>query len=694
MIAAMNRRYATVPALLLPAVLAILVGWPGVDGTFVRDDWLFVPLNPHVVGDVSLGQMFSSPFQPDQQLGLFRPVTTLSLALDWRAAGESPRRYHLVNLTLNAVAALALAALLMSCGLPAIASGGAAAWFAVHAARSEAVLWISGRAEMLMTAFVLLSLLTIRAGRGGWRWPVAAILAALALASKEQGLVVAALAPLLPGLSRRERALAIAWTWVPLGLVMAWRQHVLGGLGPSGMMQVFPDVDVWTRAQFGLRFLTQYAGLALWPQRLINEYDDPEQPVGWIWIVAGCAILSVAAALAAMRRPRATFGACIFLGALAPVLNVLYRTGETFAERFLSLPLAGVAWLVACALARLSDRRPWIALAIVVVITAPLAGRFVGRARDWVSQDALFAAQLRDAPDVGGSHQLIAASLLDDFGLRDPKPDDVVRAAKELERAVELAPHRVDVMYRLGQSRLRAAAAANPADPRRVTDLREAEKLFRKAVDVAPSIPELRGALGLVLILEDRKDEAIPILRDELARNPREFRAATNLSAVLDERGQHDEAKGVRQRALTEALAYADAHPDDPGPVRVAAQLCLDMGNLPQAAALANRALACVAPGRPRAASAAIAATTIEAAAVLQRAGRDAEARRALQEARDRLDAAAAQPGAPLADLFGWADLQAAIGETSAIRPRLAAAHATARGLELRQLDHRLKTLK
>src|SRR5688572_11302694 len=198
-------RLAVAAAIVLPMACAILVGLPALDGTFVRDDWVYVPLNPLVAGEASMATIFQSSFHPEHAIGLYRPLATLSFLWNWRQAGEAPRAYHATNLALAAIAAGLVAALLLLWNLgPLWAALGAAA-FAVHPARSEAVLWIAARSELLMTVFALLGLVLSQGVRRAWKWVLCALAAVAAAFSKEQGFVLLMLVPLLPRLSRRER---------------------------------------------------------------------------------------------------------------------------------------------------------------------------------------------------------------------------------------------------------------------------------------------------------------------------------------------------------------------------------------------------------------------------------------------------------------------------------------------------------
>jgi len=93
-----------------------------------------------------------------QPSGLYRPLTSLSFALNWALTGASPAPFHAVNVALHVVVCLLLFAALRRLGAGSSTSFAAAVLFAVHPLHTEAVTWIVGRAELIGAAFFL----------GGW----------------------------------------------------------------------------------------------------------------------------------------------------------------------------------------------------------------------------------------------------------------------------------------------------------------------------------------------------------------------------------------------------------------------------------------------------------------------------------------------------------------------------------------------
>src|SRR6266498_1001318 len=99
--------------------------------------------------------------------GFFRPLFILSYLIDTKIWGARPLGFHLTNVGLHALNAFLLFALslqlLQDLELPArtktLISLGAALLFLLHPSHTEAVSWISGRADLIASCFCLGSLL-------------------------------------------------------------------------------------------------------------------------------------------------------------------------------------------------------------------------------------------------------------------------------------------------------------------------------------------------------------------------------------------------------------------------------------------------------------------------------------------------------------------------------------------------------
>ncbi len=121
-----------------------------------------------------------------------RPLTVLSFWGDHQVFGESPSGWHWTNLTLHLVNGVLVALLATALG---ISGWFAAGLFLLHPIQVEAVAYVNGRAELLVTCGILFALWAVT-------WKTRRLLgvllgALIAATSKESAVVLAGLLPLV-----------------------------------------------------------------------------------------------------------------------------------------------------------------------------------------------------------------------------------------------------------------------------------------------------------------------------------------------------------------------------------------------------------------------------------------------------------------------------------------------------------------
>lgn len=176
-----------------------------------------------------------------QKALFYRPIASFSYGLDYLIWGLTPFGYHLTDLLLHAIASVLVWALVYTAadGRPITATLSGVI-FAIHPLTAEVVPTPARRQDILVTVFVVLSLLLLSkrstAVENQRRYTVGALFAySLALGSKETAIV------LLP--------LAIIW-WP-----MVSRKKSANTLTPSGWMRIAATYVVVTIAYLSLRFL-------------------------------------------------------------------------------------------------------------------------------------------------------------------------------------------------------------------------------------------------------------------------------------------------------------------------------------------------------------------------------------------------------------------------------------------------------
>ena len=178
---------------------------------FVKDDFVWI-LTSRVEGLDDIRRLAGAA------TGFFRPVVSLSFALNHAWFGIQPIGYGLTNLALLLACLFTLMALMRALGIGrGVAVGVALLWALNFQGINMAVLWISGRTALLVTLF---------STAAAWAWTrerrlTAALLAMTAMWSKEEAFALPAILTAWSVLDSRRRPLeALRRTW-PLWAVAA-----------------------------------------------------------------------------------------------------------------------------------------------------------------------------------------------------------------------------------------------------------------------------------------------------------------------------------------------------------------------------------------------------------------------------------------------------------------------------------------
>ena len=393
-------------------------GFAGDDIGIIRDRPLFHDLH-------NWRAILAAPWWPN---ALYRPVTALSLAANWVAAGGDPRAFHLVNVLLHGLASVLvyrLALALLAVPAAAVVAG---ILFGVHPVHVEAVANLVGRAEVLCAIFVVTAVLLYR--RDGalaeagddhsWRRYTSTfgtlVAAALALGSKESGFALPGLLLLMDWYDGRRRGApfeqSVRRHWVlwlgTVGLAVGWlvlRSRVVGDLTGLEVAPGLEGLGLPGRTMVMLPIVLQYLRLFIFPARLSAEYSPNSIiPTTELTVagVAGAVVLAAGVAMAWVARRRAPV-VTLALGWIAATLfivaNLLVPTGILLAERTLYLASVGVTLLLAWGWTALRPSAPGLANACLVAAVAAGALRTVTRNPIWRDDATYLPAMVRDAPE-------------------------------------------------------------------------------------------------------------------------------------------------------------------------------------------------------------------------------------------------------------------------------------------------------
>jgi protein O-mannosyl-transferase len=436
-------------AMVAVAVLALVVSAPSLRYGFVFDEQLLVRDNPAVHDLTDLGAVLFTKFWPGPTQGIYwRPLVTLSYAIDYALVGEAPWLYHLTNVLLHAGAAVLLYLLLLRFTGAGVALA-AALIFAIHPAHVESVTWVPGRTDVIAALFLAAAWLALlqareaqaRPRRAAW-WGAAMGLYFCALGGKESAAVLPALVitadALRSGRGLKKHALDyLGLVAVTAGYLLI-RRWVLAGPGSPPAADPLAELGLMRGLAAGGAIFGEAARVTILPGpwRIDYAYEDAILG-GPYWRAAAAAIFLAAWAVAAVawRRDRPALALTLigFIAALLPVSH-LVAFPNLFAERFLYLPslflIVGAVELGDHLWSSRSSGRPRAVVICALLMLLGIAGMV--RGKPFRNELTFWRSAARQAPDKAAVHNWL--------GLAYRNRGDLPGARKEYERALALDP--------------------------------------------------------------------------------------------------------------------------------------------------------------------------------------------------------------------------------------------------------------
>lgn len=401
--------------LLAVMVAGVVLYLPTVRYDFVQDDRAIIVANRAAHGVGAALRAFGEPYWPrPSEAGLYRPVTILSLALDWSLSGGRAGWFHLVNALWHGLVGMLLVLVLVR-WLPPPGALVAGLVFIVHPVHVEGVANIVSRNELLATAAMLAAIL---AARRRW-WIAAVVCALLAMLSKERG-VITPVAILIDDWLRPQttdrypRGSLGALAGATIGYLLLWLG--IGHAAATDVAAPFLGAGSFSRLAMALPAAVRAAELLIWPVSLSADYSPEVIPyrttLSLAAIVGAALVLGVVAmgVLLRKRAPAVSFAALLAALAYLPTSNLLFASGIVLAERDLYLPIVLPATLVGAVVAWAIDRwEPRRVLLAAAVLVIALAGRSLARLPTWADNRSFLLTLLLEHPESYRGQQSAAA---------------------------------------------------------------------------------------------------------------------------------------------------------------------------------------------------------------------------------------------------------------------------------------------
>jgi protein O-mannosyl-transferase len=490
---------------------------------FVGDDFPIVASNPAIRSISPLQFLQSSYWTKDQAAGIYRPLTVLSLSVDYALWHRWPPGFRLMNLLIHALNGWLLFLIAKSIVGTGVAPVAAALIYLVHPVHTEAVTTIVGRSELLGVCFLLSAWLFFRRRQTGW----AVTFFFLSVLSKEIAIVFPAVIALDIFLSNSCSVKQVFLAWKRLSAVavaavayLSLRYWVLGGLGvPAATQYMGGRLSYVERWMTSGRVFLRYLALVLAPIDLVGDYDFNTIPIAHppdldAWL--GLSVILAVVATAWWFRHRnwpVSIGLLFAITALIPSSNWIMPISVLMAERFLYLPMIGLALTGAVMFAAIPFRYRtligggFLSLALLLCI----AHNYI-----WRNEFTYYRNMVRIEPEnvkarMGYGFALVQGGFKDEAAaqlqaglkiLPDNAPvistlaltkmtrQSCTDAWPLLDRALEIDPNHGDTLRRIADCHLREGRIS------------EAEAAYRRAVDHIP-FPDSLFYLSWGLTLEE-----------------------------------------------------------------------------------------------------------------------------------------------------------------------------------------------
>lgn len=513
-----------------------------ISGEFIWDDQSFVADNTSIRTLANFGRFFT-----DNKTGaigelandVYRPLTTLSYAIDHAVWGLNSFGYHLTNIVLHSANAILVCILLLILSGNFFIAFFGSLIFASHPVQTEVVAWISGRSSVLFLLFFLSSLIFyIKFAREKKNifYYLSLSLFALSLFSKEMSITLPFIIILydmhFPSGNRLKGRVArylpyfiLSLFYVALRITLTKRIGQFEGWGSPYF--VFLTM---------LNVVADYIRILVFPVKLCAVgYPIPitvsiREPRVILSIVTLSAILVSIPVLFRRNRP-ASFALLWFFITLLPVLNII-PIKALEAERFLYLPSIGFALLTAYAAYLLGERldkaatgKATIVMLLAGVLIMGYSLKTILRAEEWKDEVVISNKTALSSPDSAWALTALGANLME--------RKNYTAAVEPLEKAVAICEGYTLARNALGECYLRLGRN------------REAVAQFIEVLKIDPLSAKTRNFLGVAYAGLKEYNDAEKQFTAALKKDPEFLNAHLNLGRLYEIRSEF--AKAVKQ---------------------------------------------------------------------------------------------------------------------------------------------------
>ena len=517
-------------------ILGLAVYGNSLSGKFVWDDQFLIKDNVYIKSWSNSMKIFQEDIGASgkERYSAYRPVQTLTYMVNYSLGKLDVRPYHLTNVLLHIMVALSILWLIRMLSGDALLALLTAALFVVHPIHTEAVSYISGRADPLAAVFMLLAFIAYIRYLGSQRltaYLLVVVCYILALLSRENTLIFPILLILYHSMFKKDLRRGPFLGIVTIAAVYSvLRVTVLRSI----LGHVSYTTTVLQRIPGSFVAVTTYIKLLVLPLSLHMEYGkklftltDPRAVAG---IVIAVSLLAYALKKKDANR-LSSFAILWFFLALAPSANI-YPINAYMAEHWLYLPSIGFFLIVSQFICLLYKKGR---LAIAAVVLVMLAISFysyltIRQNAYWREPKTFYERTLHYAPD--------SARVYNNLGLIYKDMGRTEEAIALYEKAIKMNPQLPQAYNNIGNTY------------RDTAQKERAIVSYKKAIDIDPKFVEPYNNLCLIYKDQRRYEEAIGVIKKALDIDPNYAESYNNLAGIYCDIGRTEEGIALFKKAL------------------------------------------------------------------------------------------------------------------------------------------------
>lgn len=518
-------------------VLGSIVYSNSVNGKFIWDDQYLVKDNPYIKNWINIVKIFTvnmGSATTDMSIS-YRPLQTFTFMIDYSLWELNTKGYHLMNILLHILVALAfwwLTNILFKDKLLSLFAG---VLFIVHPIHTEAIAYISGRSDPLATLFILLCLIFYIKYldlNSKSTYTLMILSCALSLLSKESSLVIPILLLVYHFTFKRRIKFN---TFAPL-LCIALLYFVLRFRVLKSMPIFISSFDIAFNNLPGFFVATlNYIRLLFLPFNLHMEYGNEFFQFSDYRVITGMFItlsLLIYAFKLRNRNQILTFSVLWFFLALLPVSNIFAPLTFYMSEHYLYLPSMGFFIIIAYGLSYIYKIRKNRVFAISIVMSLLIVSSYATLKQNnyWQDPISFYEKTLKYAPN--------SLRINNNLGFTYNELREYQKAIKPLKKVIEIDPNYIPAYINLGNTYFN------------IGKIEEAISLYNKAIKINPHSANPHYNLGIVYDHLNNRKEAIKAYKRAIKVVPHYVKAHNKLAKAYYADKQYDLAIKHNNRVL------------------------------------------------------------------------------------------------------------------------------------------------